>query len=57
MLVAVQQLNSVIYQDLSSFDVQMELSHFPLMCMLKTLELKTFAKKKKVSVLGEKNFL
>ena len=38
-------LNSVIYQDLSSFQVNMELSRFPLTYTNKTSEVKNFAKK------------
>ena len=39
MLATSNSLNSVVYQDLSSFQVYTELFHFPLMRMRKALEL------------------
>ena len=46
-------LNYGIYRDLLSFQVCIELSHFPSMCMRKTLKLKEIYKEnlKKVSIL------
>ena len=40
--IRLNSLTSVIYQDLSSFQVYIELFHFPFVCMRKTLELKNF---------------
>ena len=47
-------LTSVIYQDLSSFQVYIELFHFPLVSMRKTLKLKKFCQEsfQKVLILG-----